>query len=455
MKIHFIAIGGSAMHSLAIALKNVGHEVTGSDDEIFEPSRSRLLKHGLLPEKTGWFEEKITPDVDLVVLGMHAHPDNPELKKAQSLGIKILSFPELVYEMSKEKTRIAIAGSHGKTTTTGMLISGLSQMAYEIDYLCGSIPHGFDNAVKITDCPAMVIEADEYLTSALQPVPKFLFYRPQIAVITGIAWDHFNVFKTFDDYVLQFDKFIDTLLPGSTLIYYSGDDVLRKLVENHPNRQIRKIPYHLPVYSLKNNRIYVHYNGREYPFSLIGEHNLLNLQATIEVVKSMNLSPETYLQSIEAFTGTKGRLEKVYENDHWIIYRDFAHSPSKVKATLEGAKKFHPGCRLVAIYELHTYSSLNKDFLPQYIDTTNTADKIAIFYNPHTLEIKRLPAINENIIRTAFGRQDIKILNKPEQIIDFISNIPADKKNVILLMSSGNFGNLSIEKLKQNIETNN
>lgn len=453
MKIHFIAIGGSAMHSLAIALRKMGHELSGSDDEIFDPARSNLQKYDLLPPCLGWFPEKITPDLDYVVLGMHAHADNPELLKAKQLNLPIKSYPEILYEFSKNKTRIAIAGSHGKTTTTAMLIHTFRQLQQPLDFMVGSPLEGIENMVQFSDAPYMLIEADEYLTSTLQPIPKFHFYRPHIAVITGIAWDHFNVFKTQAEYVTTFEKFLETIQPHGKVIYCNDDLTLRSVIQSCPRKDLQYLPYSLSPYEIKNGKLVIKEETEEYTFHFMGEHNLYNLEAATKVAMECGIEKKEILRVLQSFKGAKGRMEKIWEDEKLTVIKDFAHAPSKVKATVEAVRKFYPDKALVAILELHTYSSLNKDFIPQYRHTLDQANEAIVFYNPHTFEIKRLPFLSPDQVREAFSLPSLHIFHDTLSLQQHLAALDKNKRYVWLFMSSGTFGGLDLIKLIKNNET--
>jgi len=376
VKVHFIAIGGSVMHQLAIALKRKGYIVTGSDDEIFEPALSNLKAEGLLPAADGWFLEKIHKELDSIILGMHAKADNPELLRAKELGLAIYSFPEYIYQESRDKTRIVVGGSHGKTTTTSMIMNVLKNAGRDFDYLVGARLEGFSQSVNITRAPVIVCEGDEYPASALEKRPKFHFLFPHIAIITGIAWDHINVFPTFEIYLDQFKIFIDKIDPKGVLIYNETDPVLKKLVKAHPS-PVRKIPYSIPLYRIENGITVVMLEGHSGSLKVFGEHNLLNLQAAFLACKELGVDTAVFLKGIMAFGGAAKRLEVLGKNDRLNIYRDFAHAPSKVKATMEAVKRQFPGRQLIAVLELHTYSSLNEQFLTEYRGAMDQANQAA------------------------------------------------------------------------------
>ncbi len=446
MKIHFIAIGGSAMHNLALALAQKGYQVTGSDDAIFEPSRSRLEKQGILPKKMGWFPEKITSELDAVILGMHAHADNPELQKAKELGLKIYSYPEFLYEQSKDKTRVVIAGSHGKTTITSMILHVLNYHQKEVDYMVGAQLEGFDTMVKLThENEFIVLEGDEYLSSPIDRRSKFLLYQPNIALISGIAWDHINVFPTFDNYKQQFIDFVNSISQGGALIYNEEDKEVVEVVEKSEN-YLKKFPYHTPDYAIRNEKVFLQTPEGEVQLSVFGRHNLLNLEGARLICNQLGIQDEAFYEAIISFKGASRRLEKIYENTDYIVYKDFAHAPSKVSATVKAVKENYQNKNVVACLELHTYSSLNPEFLQQYKDSLNAADQAIVFYSKEALEIKRMQPISEDFIIESFGRRDMKVFTQPELLEKYLNSL--DKTNsVFLMMSSGNYGGMSLDKV--------
>lgn len=443
MNVHFIAIGGSIMHQLAIALYNKGYTITGSDDEIFEPAFSNLKKNGLLPAQTGWFPEKINKQLDAVILGMHAREENPELIKAKELGIKIYSFPEYIYQESKNKTRVAIGGSHGKTTTTAIIMHVLKNAGKEFDYLAGARLNGFDQSVNITSAPVIVCEADEYPASTLEKRPKFHFLFPHIAVITGIAWDHINVFPTFDFYVEQFKIFIKKIEKNGVLIYNEMDDVLKELVKKTDRKDIIYQPYHLPTYFIEDGITQVIIENEKIKLKIFGNHNLLNLQAAFLVCKELGISAEIFAQAITDFSGASKRLELITITDSCNIYRDFAHAPSKVKATIQAAKQQFPQRKLIAILELHTYSSLNENFMKEYDGAMDEADEAVVFFSAHALEIKQLPSLSKQKIKDGFQKKDLLIFTDKTELEAWLNNHHYENCN-LLFMSSGNFDGLDI-----------
>lgn len=445
MKVHFIAIGGSAMHNLAIALKNKGFEVSGSDDAIFEPSKSRLEQKGILPQELGWFPEKITADIDAVILGMHAHADNPELVKAKELGLKIYSYPEFLYEQSKDKTRVVIAGSHGKTTITSMILHTLNFHQKDIDYMVGAQLEGFDCMVKTTEeSDFMILEGDEYLSSPEDKRPKFLHYHPNIALISGIAWDHINVFKTFEDYTEQFKKFVENMTSGGFLVYNEEDEEVVKIVESAEN-YFKKVPYRTPKYQIRDGKVYLETDMGEVPLSIFGRHNLLNMEGARLICQQLGIMDEEFYEAIMSFKGASKRLEKVERQDGGILYKDFAHAPSKVKATARAFKEQFKAQKTFGFLELHTYSSLNPIFLEQYRGALDDLDEAVVFYSEEALKIKRMEPISPQMIKDKFDNQNIKIFTNAEDLHQYWASL--DKiQGAFLMMSSGNFGGLDLTK---------
>lgn len=446
MKVHFIAIGGSAMHNLAIALKLKGYEVSGSDDEIFSPAKERLEKYNILPDNVGWDEKKITKDLDAIILGMHAKEDNPELIKAKQLGLKIYSYPEFLYEMSKDKKRIVIGGSHGKTTTTAMILHAMQHCGIETDYMVGALLEGFEVMVKMTEeAEYMVLEGDEYLTSTLDKRPKFHLYKPDIAIITGIAWDHINVFPTFEIYKEQFQIFADKIEKNGTLIYCNEDENVRRIAENS-RVDIEKLPYVAFDYKIEKGNTYIIYKGKEYLIQVFGKHNLMNMYAAMLATEKVGISNEDFLVSMQSFKGASKRLELVKKTDSVSVYKDFAHSPSKLKATIEAVKDWFPNRKLVACMELHTFSSLTSEFLQQYKGTMDKADVSMVYYNKHAIELKRLPDLNKQDVYEAFDKQGLKVYTDVKDMLTDLHKI--EMKDVcILMMSSGNFDGIDLNNI--------
>lgn len=450
MKVHFIAIGGSAMHNLALALKNKGLEVTGSDDEIFEPSKSRLFNAGILPDKFGWFSDKITKNIDAVVLGMHAREDNPELIKAKELNLKIFSYPEYLYEQTKDKTRIVIGGSHGKTTITSMIMHVLRVSGLEFDYMVGANVEGFDTMVNLSKTSKYaVFEGDEYLSSPIDRRPKFHLYKPNIAVISGIAWDHINVFPTFDIYKEQFSKFIKLIEPGGKLFYFENDDILKEISLKTENN-ITKKAYSVHENIVENGLTYLIFDGKKYPIEVFGDHNLQNISAAKCVCNSIGISDIEFYKYISTFKGAAKRLQLLAKNNSCNVYLDFAHSPSKLVATVDALKKQFPTRKLVACMELHTFSSLTKEFLLEYNSTMNNADKAIVYFDRHTVEHKKLPEISKDTVAKSFGREDIVVYNNSNNLTDELLNSNWENTN-LLLMSSGSFSGINFKEFAQKI----
>ena len=448
MKIHFIAIGGSAMHNLAIALKLKGFSITGSDDAINDPSRSRLKKYNLLPQKEGWFSDKITSDIDAVVLGMHAKDDNPELLKARKIGLKIYSYPEFIFNQSKDKIRIVIGGSHGKTSITSLVLHVLSTLNIEYDYMVGAQLDGFEVMVKLSDTSKyIVLEGDEYLSSALDLRPKFHLYKPHIALISGIAWDHINVFKTFENYLKQFEIFINSIEKNGTLVYNELDPELKKLVSSNKSN-LNYIPYSIPKHKIIDGTSFIDINNRLYRLKIFGDHNLQNISGALNICKALGVESEDFYNAITSFNGASNRLELVYKSSDTIIFKDFAHSPSKVKATTEAVHKQFPNRKLISFFELHTYSSLNPLFLEKYRDTLKHSDECYIYYSEKNMRIKRLEPIDSELIIRSFNHSSLTVIDNYEKLNKKIYDLDLSN-SVLLMMSSGKFGGLDIDKIKK------
>ncbi|MCF6133085.1 UDP-N-acetylmuramate--L-alanine ligase [Flavobacterium wongokense] len=448
MRTHFIAIGGAAMHNLALALHNKGYQVTGSDDAIFEPSKSRLEKKGLLPVEFGWFPEKITSDIEAIILGMHAKADNPELLKAQELGLKIYSYPEFLYEQSKNKTRVVIGGSHGKTTITSMILHVMHYHNIEVDYMVGAQLEGFDTMVHLThENDFIVLEGDEYLSSPIDRRPKFHLYQPNIALLSGIAWDHINVFPTFENYVEQFEIFVNQITKGGILVYNEEDETVKKVAEETTNT-IRRLPYKTPSYSVEDGTTLLDTPEGPMPIEVFGAHNLNNLAGAKWICQNMGVDEADFYEAIASFKGASKRLEKIAEGKGKVAYKDFAHSPSKVSATTKAVKSQYPDRKLVACLELHTYSSLNPEFLKEYEGALNAADVAVVFYSPDAVKIKQLEEITYEQIAASFKRDDLIIYTNPAEFKDFLFNYDLNN-SALLLMSSGNYGGLNFDEVKQ------
>lgn len=443
MKVHFISIGGSVMHQLAIALHHKGYRVTGTDDEIFEPARSNLQAVGLLPDRVGWNIDMITSDLDAVILGMHAKSDNPELEKAKSLGLNIYSFPEYIYRESIAKKRVVVGGSHGKTTTTSMIMHVLQQAGQDFDYLVGAQLAGFTQSVKITEAPVIICEGDEYPASAIEKRPKFHFLFPQVAILTGIAWDHINVFPTFPFYLEQFALFIQKIEKGGLLIYNASDPVLQQLVAENIRADIRYQPYSLPQNAIAKGITTVTIDDYKGTIQVFGNHNLLNLQAAHFACKELGISTPVFLAAMKSFSGAAKRLEVIASNDSVIVFRDFAHAPSKVKATIDALKQQYPERKLIGILELHTYSSLSEAFMPQYNGALEKADTAIVFFAAHALALKRLPNLPLSSVINGFNKEGLVVINDKETLWHWLNNHEYNQTNIVL-MSSGNYDGLDM-----------
>jgi UDP-N-acetylmuramate: L-alanyl-gamma-D-glutamyl-meso-diaminopimelate ligase len=451
MRTHFIAIGGAAMHNLALALHFKGYFVTGSDDAVFEPSKSRLQKQGLLPAEMGWFPEKITADIEAIILGMHAKADNPELLRAKELGLKIYSYPEFLYEQSKNKTRVVIGGSHGKTTITSMILHVMHYYGIAVDYMVGAQLEGFDTMVHLTETnDFIVLEGDEYLSSPIDRRPKFHLYQPNIALISGIAWDHINVFPTYENYVAQFEEFIAKITPGGILVYNAEDPEVLRVAEAATNT-IRKMPYATPAYQVANGVTLLDTPEGPMPIEVFGAHNLNNLAGAKWICQNMGVDEAEFYQAIATFKGASKRLEKIAESANKVAYKDFAHSPSKVAATTKAVKEQYPDRTLIACLELHTYSSLNAEFLKEYQGALDYADVAVVFYSPDAVKIKQLDEVSYDQIAQSFQRDDLIIYTNPQAFQDYLFGLEFSN-SALLLMSSGNYGGLNFEALKTLIE---
>lgn len=436
------------MHNLALALHDKGDLITGSDDAIFEPSKSRLKSKGLLPEDMGWFPEKIHEELDAIILGMHAKADNPELIKAQELGIPIFSYPEYLYEHSKNKTRVVIGGSHGKTTITSMILHVLKYHNIEVDYMVGAQLEGFDRMVHLThENEIIVLEGDEYLSSPIDLRPKFHLYKANIALLSGIAWDHINVFPTYENYLDQFRIFTDTMVKGGMMVYNIEDKDVKKVVEESSN-QIKRYPYKTPHYTVADGATLLETEEGEIPLEIFGKHNLQNLEGARGICFHLGVSEEDFYEAIADFKGASKRLEKIGENNETVIFKDFAHSPSKVEATTNAVKEQYPNRTVLACLELHTYSSLNEEFLKEYRGSLEKADEAVVFYSPHAVKIKRLKEVSKEQIANAFQRDDLIIYTEPKAFKDYLFSKELSN-TALLLMSSGNYGGLEFDEVKE------
>ncbi len=435
------------MHNLAIALHQQGHTITGSDDEIYEPSRTRLAQHGLLPEADGWFPEKLTAQLDAVIVGMHARKDNPELARAQELGIATYSYPEYIYRHSENKQRVVIAGSHGKTTITSMILHVLKHHNREFDYLVGAQLEGFDNMVKLTQrAPVIVIEGDEYASSPVDPRPKFLHYQPHIALISGIAWDHVNIYPTYEVYVDQFELLADAMPKGGILVFDQTDDMLDVICQKE-REDVHRLPYKAHPYEVKDGQtLLITKQNTRVPLLIFGEHNMKNLSGAMTICDRLGITEDMFYEAIQSFKGAARRLERVATQSHKTVFRDFAHAPSKVEATTEAVREQFPDKKILACVELHTFSSLNKNFLSQYKGRLDAADLAVVYYNAHTLAIKRLEPITPDDVKAAFGRTDLQVFTETADLQAWLlQQLP--QTDVLLLMSSGTFGDLDLNTL--------
>lgn len=445
MKVHFIAIGGSAMHNLAIALSRKGIDVSGSDDEIFEPSKSRLERQGILPDQVGWNVSRISQSIDAIILGMHAREDNPELLRAKVLGIPIYSYPEYLFEQSKSKKRIVIGGSHGKTTITAMLLHACMKMNVNVDYMVGAQLDGYDCMVKLTDDAAfMILEGDEYLSSPIDRRPKFHLYKPDVAIISGIAWDHINVFPTYENYISQFDIFCSKIDKNGLLIYNKEDIEVKRLGEKY-SREVKTQSYETPSFEPIKNGTKLHFNDKSYGLQIFGSHNLQNLIGAMHLAAQVDISNHDFLSAMADFKGAGKRLQKVIETDHFVMYKDFAHSPSKLKATTHAIKEQFVNRKVVACMELHTFSSLKKEFLPLYEGAMDSADEAIVYYSPDVVKHKKLEPISKELVAKSFGG-GILVLNDTEEVLDELKS-KSWNDTVLIMMSSGNFDGINYDSL--------
>ena len=449
MNVHFIAIGGSAMHNLAIALSRKNYNVSGSDDEIFEPSATRLKKQGIFPSQIGWNTDNIHDGLDAIIVGMHAREDNPELLKARLMGIPVYSYPEYLYEQSKDKIRVVIGGSHGKTSITAMILHAISMVGLDVDYMVGAQLEGYDCMVKLSDtAKIMILEGDEYLSSPIDRRPKFHLYHPSIALISGIAWDHINVFPTFENYVSQFDVFCQKIEKSGVLIYNQEDDVVKQLGTKYSNK-LNSIAYSTPNYSTNINGTEIEFEGKKYVFQIFGAHNMQNLMGAMEICKQIGVSNDEFLSALQSFKGAGKRLQKVAEKNGFVMFKDFAHSPSKLKATTSAVKEQFKEKQVVACMELHTFSSLNKEFLPLYHGAMKHADRAIVYFNPDVVKHKRLPAISVEEVKIAFG-DNVEVYNLTEEVLHIVKNINVND-SILLMMSSGNFDGVDYELLGEEL----
>ncbi|PZX53948.1 UDP-N-acetylmuramate: L-alanyl-gamma-D-glutamyl-meso-diaminopimelate ligase [Algoriphagus ratkowskyi] len=443
---HFIAVGGAVMHNLALALVEKGYRVTGSDDEIYEPSRTRLEKAGILPAEYGWYPEKITSDLDGIILGMHARIDNPELVKAQELGIPVYSFPEFIFNQSQNKKRVIVAGSHGKTSITSVILHVLKDQNVDFDYLVGAQIEGFDLMVKLSDAPVIIIEGDEYLTSPLDRTPKFFHYKHDIALVSGIAWDHYNVFPDFDEYKEQFSKLMDLTPDAGELIYCEADPLVKEAAEKS-DIAAKKTAYKAHPAIIKDGKTFLETGKGLVSIYIFGEHNLQNLQGAMDICLALGLTKEQFYKSIQTFKGAAKRQELLMETENSSLFRDFAHAPSKLKATVSAVKNQFPNRKLIAVQELHTYSSLNKEFLPNYAKTMEAADVAIVYLDPHAVALKKLELMDEETLRDGFQRPDLKLFTDSNSLKEYLLAQDYTNSN-LLLMSSGSYDKMDLEPIK-------
>ena len=449
MNVHFIAIGGSAMHNLAIALSRKGVNVSGSDDEIFEPSNTRLKNQGILPDSIGWNSGLITEQIDAVILGMHAREDNPELLKAKELNIPIYSYPEYLYEQSKDKIRVVIGGSHGKTTITSMILHVVNELKMNVDYMVGAQLEGYDCMVRLTEeAPIMLLEGDEYLSSPIDRRPKFHLYKPTIAILSGIAWDHINVFPTFENYIDQFDIFCQQIEDKGTLIYNEEDEEVKKLGNKYAS-SVKSVSYKTPVYDVTEKGTRLHFEGKEYDLQIFGGHNLQNLMGAMRVGEAMGIDPHTFFQAVTSFTGAGKRLQKVVEKKSFTMFKDFAHSPSKLKATTTAVKEQFAERKVIACMELHTFSSLKKEFLPHYVGAMDKADEAVVYFSHAVVHHKKLEPITKEMVQEAFGGK-VTVMTETAEVLAYIHQQKWNN-SVLLMMSSGTFDGINYEALGEEL----
>jgi UDP-N-acetylmuramate: L-alanyl-gamma-D-glutamyl-meso-diaminopimelate ligase len=448
MRIHLIAIGGSAMHNLALALKENGHEVSGSDDHIYEPSYNRLAQAGLLPSQMGWQPEQLSNEIELIILGMHARPDNPELKRAKVLGIPIQSYPEYIFHHAKDKKRVVIAGSHGKTSITSMILHVLQAENMDFDFLVGAQLKGFKHMVRLSDAPLMIIEGDEYLSSPVDRKPKFLWYKPHTAVISGIAWDHINVFPTLEEYENQFSRFMESIEPGGKLIYCETDETLSELVSHHPH--LINVPYKASRHHIESGQTFIELDHQKIPLQIFGNHNLQNLEAARLVCEDLGIEKATFYKHIQEFQGANKRMELIRETSDSKVFKDFAHSPSKLKATTEAVVRQFPDKRIVACIELHTFSSLTKNFLKEYAGTVAKVARAMVYYNPKIVEDKKLEAFTSKDLQEAFKPSEVEVFSDSEKLIKELKR-ESREHTIYLLMTSGNFDGVDLDELSQTL----
>jgi UDP-N-acetylmuramate: L-alanyl-gamma-D-glutamyl-meso-diaminopimelate ligase len=448
-KVHFIAIGGSVMSNLAIALQKKGFTVTGSDDKIYDPTKTKLETESLLPNNFGWDDTRISKDIDAIILGMHAKSDNPELLKAKELGLKIYSYPDFIYEQSKNKQRIVICGSHGKTTITAIIVHVLNYHNRHFDFVIGAAINGIDEQIRLTDAPIIIIEGDEYLTSPLDPSPKFLKYKHHMALVSGIAWDHINVYPTLDSYVEQFEILADATPKAGTLVFNEEDDMTAVICEKE-RADVKIVSYNTPKYKVKNGQFLLKAEDEKIALKIFGKHNMQNLNGAKTLLSRIGITDTKFYEAIGSFEGTKKRNNILAKNNSVSVYEDFAHAPSKLKATVSALKELYPERKLTACFELHTFSSLNKEFLSHYYNTYNAPETAIVFFNKKNITSKNLPDISEDELKKSFGRKDLIMVNDPEELAEKIKKKNWENENLIF-MSSGNFDGLDLKQLSKEI----
>lgn len=448
-RVHFISIGGTIMSNLAIALHHKGLHISGSDDEVYDPSKANLEANGLLPRKMGWDDRNISSDIDAVIVGMHAKEDNPELLKAKELKIKIYSFPEYIHEQSLNKQRIVIAGSHGKTTITSMILHVLHYWKKDFDYVVGASLPGIDNQVKISNAPVIIIEGDEYLTSPIDRTPKFLKYKHHIALITGIEWDHMNVYPDFETYTKQFEILADNT-PKAGLLIHCAEDNLASIICTKDRFDVTPIEYTTHPHKINDQKSVLITNQGDVEVSIFGTHNMQNLAGAQQVLKKLGISDKQFYEAIPSFKGAWKRLQLVRSNKNASVYLDYAHSPSKVKATTKALKELKSNYDTIACFELHTFSSLNKEFLKQYAEKFKYVDKLFVYFDKHAMEVKKMPVLSKEYIRESIGHKNMIVHDEITILKEELLKEEWLKKNLIM-MSSGNFNGLSIETLADEI----
>ena len=452
--VHFISIGGSVMHSLAISLKKIGYNVSGSDDKLYEPSASRLRLHGLYPNSLGWDTNNINDNLDFVILGMHAKKDNPELLKAQNLGLDIYSYPDFIFKVSQTKTRIVIGGSHGKTSITSMILHVLQNNNIKVDYVLGAQLDGFENTVSLSDDNEfIIIEGDEYLSSPIDSSPKFFKYKANIALISGISWDHINVFESPQVYANQFSLFIDTIVDGGVVVYNELDTTVKDIVMNNQSF-VRKIEYNLPDYNISDNQIFINSDEGQIPLQIFGKHNLSNLEGARKICSLLGVFDEDFYNSISSFRGASKRLQIIYNDHKNLLIRDFAHSPSKLKASVDAVRETFTDSFIIAVYELHTFSSFNSNFINQYSGTLDNCDLPIVFFDKKNNKLDSSDTINNESISNAFNIPNLIVIDNPDDLFSYLFSMEYNK-TCLLLMSSGNFGSMDIDKLKSHISNGN